>query len=49
MAYCFITIPSMMEIFTRLKLYLLCGQVALANQAVGQGKKDSMLVDRFLS
>merc|ERR1719505_326367 len=26
----------MMDIFTRLKLYLLCGQVALANQAVGQ-------------
>ena len=37
MAYCFITIPSMIDIFQRLKLYLLSGQVALANQAIGQG------------
>ncbi|XP_057310899.1 VPS35 endosomal protein-sorting factor-like [Hydractinia symbiolongicarpus] len=36
MAYSFITIPSMTDIFTRLKLYLLCGQTALANQAIGQ-------------
>eukprot|EP00795_Rhopilema_esculentum_P009301 gene9301-16999_t len=36
MAYCFITIPSMIDIFQRLKLYLLSGQVALANQAIGQ-------------
>ena len=37
MAYCFITIPSMTDIFTRLKLYLLSGQTALANHAIGQG------------
>jgi len=36
MAYCFITIPSMIDILQRLKLYLLSGQVALANQAIGQ-------------
>ncbi|XP_065659614.1 VPS35 endosomal protein-sorting factor-like isoform X3 [Hydra vulgaris] len=36
MAYCFITIPSLMDIFARLKLYLLVGQTALSNQAVGQ-------------
>eukprot|EP00794_Sanderia_malayensis_P009295 gene9295-10276_t len=36
MAFCFITIPSMMDVFMRLKLYLLSGQVALANQAIGQ-------------
>ena len=36
MAFSFITIPSMNDIFIRLKLYLLCGQTALANQAVGQ-------------
>ena len=40
MAYCFITIPSMVDIFQKLKLYLLSGQVALANQAVGQGKRE---------
>ena len=37
MAYCFITIPSMMDIFMRLKLYLICGNIALANQALSQG------------
>lgn len=36
MAFSFITIPSMSDIFIRLKLYLLCGQTALSNQAVGQ-------------
>ena len=36
MAYSFITIPSMHDIFIRMKLYLLCGQTALANRAVGQ-------------
>ncbi|XP_068761275.1 VPS35 endosomal protein-sorting factor-like [Montipora capricornis] len=35
-AYCFITIPSIEDIFTRLKLYLLSGQVAMANQALSQ-------------
>jgi len=37
MAYNFITIPSLTDIFVRLKLYLLSGQTALANHAVGQG------------
>lgn len=36
MAYNFITIPSMTDIFVRLKLYLLNGQIALANHAIGQ-------------
>uniref|UniRef100_A0A8C3ESE6 VPS35 endosomal protein-sorting factor-like n=1 Tax=Corvus moneduloides TaxID=1196302 RepID=A0A8C3ESE6_CORMO len=31
-AFCFITIPSLSSIFTRLNLYLHSGQVALANQ-----------------
>ncbi|XP_036166147.1 VPS35 endosomal protein sorting factor-like isoform X3 [Myotis myotis] len=35
-AYCFITIPSLVGIFTRLNLYLLAGQVALANQCLSQ-------------
>ncbi|XP_020613263.1 UPF0505 protein C16orf62-like [Orbicella faveolata] len=35
-AYCFITIPSIDDVFTRLKLYLLSGQVAMANQALSQ-------------
>ena len=37
MAYCFITIPSLTDIYTRLKLYFLSAQTALANQAMGQG------------
>ncbi|KAK7918891.1 hypothetical protein WMY93_010175 [Mugilogobius chulae] len=36
-AYSFITIPSLSSIFTRLSLYLLSGQVALANQCLSQG------------
>lgn len=35
-AYCFITIPSIDDVFSRLKLYLLSGQVAMANQALSQ-------------
>ncbi|XP_061008926.1 VPS35 endosomal protein-sorting factor-like isoform X2 [Dama dama] len=35
-AYCFITIPSLVGIFTRLNLYLHSGQVALANQCFSQ-------------
>ncbi|XP_076844123.1 VPS35 endosomal protein-sorting factor-like isoform X2 [Brachyhypopomus gauderio] len=35
-AYCFITIPSLSSIFSRLYLYLLSGQVALANQCLSQ-------------
>ncbi|XP_064415213.1 VPS35 endosomal protein-sorting factor-like isoform X1 [Latimeria chalumnae] len=35
-AYCFITIPSLTSIFTRLNLYLHSGQVALANQCLSQ-------------
>jgi len=35
-AYCFITIPSVDDVFIRLKLYLLSGQVAMANQALSQ-------------
>ncbi|XP_038125096.1 VPS35 endosomal protein-sorting factor-like isoform X2 [Cyprinodon tularosa] len=35
-AYCFITIPSLSNIFSRLHLYLLSGQVALANQCLSQ-------------
>lgn len=37
-AYSFITIPSLSSIFTRLNLYLLSGQVALANQCLSQGE-----------
>uniref|UniRef100_A0A8D2J616 VPS35 endosomal protein-sorting factor-like n=1 Tax=Varanus komodoensis TaxID=61221 RepID=A0A8D2J616_VARKO len=36
-AFCFITIPSLTSIFSRLNLYLLSGQVALANQCLSQG------------
>jgi len=36
MAYCFITIPSIGDVFPRLKLYLLSAQTALSNQAIGQ-------------
>ncbi|KAL2101771.1 hypothetical protein ACEWY4_003532 [Coilia grayii] len=35
-AYCFITVPSLTSIFSRLHLYLLSGQVALANQCLSQ-------------
>ncbi|XP_075575453.1 VPS35 endosomal protein-sorting factor-like isoform X5 [Pelecanus crispus] len=35
-AFCFITIPSLSSIFTRLNLYLHSGQVALANQCLSQ-------------
>uniref|UniRef100_A0A8B9KMN0 VPS35 endosomal protein-sorting factor-like n=1 Tax=Astyanax mexicanus TaxID=7994 RepID=A0A8B9KMN0_ASTMX len=35
-AYSFITIPSLTSIFSRLHLYLLSGQVALANQCLSQ-------------
>uniref|UniRef100_A0A8D2QT84 VPS35 endosomal protein-sorting factor-like n=1 Tax=Zosterops lateralis melanops TaxID=1220523 RepID=A0A8D2QT84_ZOSLA len=35
-AFCFITIPSLSNIFTRLNLYLHSGQVALANQCLSQ-------------
>ncbi|XP_043945688.1 VPS35 endosomal protein-sorting factor-like [Protopterus annectens] len=35
-AYCFITIPSLTNIFSRLNLYLLSGQVALSNQCLSQ-------------
>ncbi|XP_060527823.1 VPS35 endosomal protein-sorting factor-like isoform X2 [Cylas formicarius] len=36
-AYSFITIPSIVSAKTRLKLYLLSGQVALFNNCLGQG------------
>lgn len=35
-AYCFITIPSINSVCTRLELYLLSGQVALLNNCLGQ-------------
>ncbi|KJE94840.1 hypothetical protein CAOG_005411 [Capsaspora owczarzaki ATCC 30864] len=35
-AYSFITIPSIVDVVSRLNLYLLAGQVALANQALPQ-------------
>lgn len=35
-AYCFITIPSIVSVMTQLDLYLLSGQVALANLCIGQ-------------
>ncbi|XP_077526867.1 VPS35 endosomal protein-sorting factor-like [Haemaphysalis longicornis] len=36
-AYCFITIPSLASVQTRLELYLLSGQTALLNQCLSQG------------
>ncbi|XP_071966062.1 VPS35 endosomal protein-sorting factor-like isoform X2 [Antedon mediterranea] len=36
-AYCFITIPSILNVFHRLNLYLVSGQVAFLNQALTQG------------
>lgn len=38
-AYSFITIPSLSNIFSRLNLYLLSGQVALSNQCLSQGER----------
>ena len=35
-AYCFITIPSMEDVFSRLYLYVLSGQVAAVNQSIAQ-------------
>ncbi|KAK0076450.1 hypothetical protein PV326_010778 [Microctonus aethiopoides] len=35
-AFCYITIPSLTVVQTRLQLYLLSGQVALLNQCLGQ-------------
>lgn len=35
-AYCFITIPSISSVISRLNLYLLSGQVALLNACLGQ-------------
>ncbi|XP_021918699.1 UPF0505 protein C16orf62 homolog isoform X2 [Zootermopsis nevadensis] len=35
-AYCYITIPSITSVLTRLELYLLSGEVALLNQCLGQ-------------
>lgn len=35
-AYCYITIPSIASVSTRMDLYLLSGQVALHNQCLGQ-------------
>ena len=46
-AYSFITIPSLSSIFCRLSLYLLSGQVALANQCLSQG--ESSLANTFLN
>lgn len=36
-AYCFITVPSLTSAATRLRLYLLSGNVALMNNCLGQG------------
>jgi hypothetical protein len=38
MAYTFITIPSIEDVFSRLSLYTLAGQVALANGLIGQAE-----------
>lgn len=38
-AYCFITIPSIVSVMTRLDLYLLAGQIALVNLCLGQGEQ----------
>ncbi|KAF4523437.1 hypothetical protein B566_EDAN010370 [Ephemera danica] len=35
-AYCFITVPSIGSVLSRLELYMLSGQVALLNQCLGQ-------------
>ena len=39
-AYCFITIPSLENILTRLNLYLISGRVAIANGALSQGRQE---------
>lgn len=36
-AYCFITIPSIVSVMTRMDLYLLSGKIALLNACLGQG------------
>ncbi|KAL3207956.1 hypothetical protein MRX96_039379 [Rhipicephalus microplus] len=36
-AYCFITIPSLSSVQSRLELYLLSGQTAYLNQCLSQG------------
>lgn len=49
-AYSFITIPSLSNIFSRLNLYLLSGQVALSNQCLSQGERNllrSFWIDLF--
>jgi len=38
LAYCHITIPSLDDIFVRLRLLLQCGEVALVNGMTGQGE-----------
>ncbi|CAH6793002.1 Vps35l [Phodopus roborovskii] len=48
-AYCFITIPSLVGIFTRLNLYLHSGQVALANQCLSQEHGVLFLVRELLN
>lgn len=48
-AYSFITIPSLSSIFSRLGLYLLSSQVALANQCLSQGELHSSSSDLLLS
>ncbi|XP_014211908.1 UPF0505 protein C16orf62 homolog isoform X2 [Copidosoma floridanum] len=47
-AFCFITIPSLTGVHTRLQLYLLSGQVALLNQCYGQGET-VCFADRFIT
>lgn len=47
-AYSFITIPSLSSIFSRLGLYLLSSQVALANQCLSQGERRSSSLDLLL-
>lgn len=37
-AYCYITIPSMEDIFSRLHLYLFAGQIALKNHSISQAE-----------
>ena len=36
LAYCFITVPSIEDVFARLQLYLHCGRVSLMNKAIPQ-------------
>lgn len=47
-AFCFITIPSLTLVHTRLQLYLLSGQVALLNQCLGQGNSLRSCTRRYL-